>query len=84
MNAEAFAGFSNWRVPTRDELLTIVDLSAGPPLIDRIFGPTQASFYWSSTEIDLGIAWVVLFSNGNANLANKVFGFHVRAVRAGP
>src|SRR4029453_2639143 len=55
VNTEAFAGFTNWRVPTREELLSIVDTSVAMcgralPCIDPIFGPTQASEYWSSTE----------------------------------
>lgn len=86
VNAEVFAGFNNWRVPTRDELLTIVDMNTGPPRIDPIFGPTQAADYWSSTDFhDDNFARVVSFFWGVASVANKSFEFdvHVRAVRAG-
>lgn len=52
VNAEGgtgFAGFTNWRVPTKDELFAIVDKSSwacgyGTPCIDPIFGPTQILF----------------------------------------
>ena len=74
-------------MPTRDQLLTILDLNAGPPLIDPIFGATQASRYWSSTEFLTGAAFTVFFfDNGIADVGVdlKFNEFHVRAVRAGP
>ncbi|MBI3989952.1 MAG: DUF1566 domain-containing protein [candidate division NC10 bacterium] len=52
VNQEGFAGYTDWRAPTLDELLTIVDCSSGAPCIDPIFGPTASRFYWSATEID--------------------------------
>lgn len=88
VNAEAFAGFTNWRVPTREELLSIVDTSvatcrSGTPCIDVIFGPTQASEYWSSTEVSPNVAWVVIFSSGNLKFGTKSDPVPVRAVRSG-
>jgi len=49
-----YAGHCDWRLPTVEELQTIVDLSAsgcgmGDPCIDPAFGPASAFFYWSST-----------------------------------
>ena len=89
VNAEAFAGFSNWRVPTREELLSIVDTSVATcdrstPCIDAIFGPTQASEYWSSTEVSPNVAWIVIFSSGNLMFGTKSDRALVRAVRNGP
>jgi hypothetical protein len=89
VNAEAFAGFTNWRVPTREELLSIVDTSVATcgrdmPCIDPIFGPTQASEYWSSTEVSPNVAWVVIFSSGNLKFGTKIDRVLVRAVRSGP
>jgi hypothetical protein len=83
VNAEAFAGFSNWRVPTRDELLTIVDCHGGAACVDPIFGPTQVEVHWSATEIDPAFAWYVNFiSGGMAASEWKMAEFAVRAVRA--
>jgi hypothetical protein len=88
VNAEAFAGFTNWRVPTREELLSIVDTSVATcgrdmPCIDPIFGPTQASEYWSSTEVSPNVSWVVIFSSGNLKFGTKIDRVLVRAVRSG-
>jgi len=88
VNAEAFAGFTDWRVPTRDELATIrvpFPLCGTSPCIDPIFGPTGASFYWSATESDADGAWGVLFADGRVLIASKILiDISVRAVRGGP
>jgi len=44
LNEGRFAGHSDWRLPTRQELLSIVDASKWPR-INEIFGPTNAA--WS-------------------------------------
>jgi len=73
MNEERFAGHSDWRLPTRQELLSIVDASKYPR-INEIFGPTNAAwtpyptcFYWTSetrTEIPGDhSAWSVNFGS---------------------
>jgi hypothetical protein len=64
-------GRTGWRLPTIQELLSLVDRSVPPP------GPTlpsghpftnvQSSFYWSATSRDLNAtdAWAVGFVNGD-------------------
>lgn len=82
VNAERFAGFSDWRVPTQSELQGIVDGSVGPPFIDTVFGPTQATHYWSSTEIDDENTDVVFFGPAEElPYLNENEGAYVRAVR---
>ena len=87
VNAEVFAGFTDWRVPTRDEL---AGLLLGPfpcddrnPCIDPIFDPTASSVYWSATEVVPNSAWFVNFANSvvNFGLTNEVSAARVRAVR---
>ncbi len=81
-----FAGHSDWRLPTPDELGSIVDCSFGIPCINQtVFGPTQPSGYWSTTTVAGNpiLAWAVdfldaLVGNGTKNLTG-----YVRGVRSG-
>ena len=87
-----FAGQCDWRLPTRDELLTIAT-PAYPacmtgPCIDPAFGPTDVagSFYWSATTVSATTpesAWGVFFSNGAVDNILKGNDSPVRAVRGG-
>ena len=85
-----FASHCDWRLPTSAELQTIVDLTAtgcgtGSPCIDSTFGPTVASFYWSSTTLSGTplVAWVVDFDVGSEDFGTKILTGYVRAVRGG-
>jgi len=86
VNAAAFAGFSDWRVPTSEELLTIVDRNVmtcdrGPACIDPLFGATEPFDYWSSKEVSPNVAWIGNFPRGILRFGTKSDGAHVRAVR---
>jgi len=43
LNAEAFAGHSDWRLPTDDELSSLIDLDQSAPPIDPVFHRDCAS-----------------------------------------
>jgi hypothetical protein len=84
VNAEYFAGRSDWRVASVGELIEILDLRYSPT-IAPIFGPTGASDYWTSTPNPdyPGYAWYVSFGNGYTSFDFQG-GRYVRAVRGGP
>jgi len=87
-----FNSHCDWRLPTIAELRTIVALSApgcgsGSPCIDPIFGPTDASGYWSSTTLagsqNTILAWFLDFALGDTSNVVKTTHVLVRAVRGG-
>jgi len=76
-------GYSDWRLPNRNELQTLVDYSRYNPA--TTFPNTQASYYWSSTTYvyDTSLAWYVGFYDGVHATYGKSSGLYVRAVRGG-
>ncbi len=89
INAIALCGYSDWRLPTVDELATIVDSSVPTPgpTIDRNYFPNTRSArgFWTSTPHLLGseYAWEVNFSSGSIDGNYKNAGAYVRLVRGG-
>lgn len=87
MNATNRCGFNtDWRLPTRRELLSIVHNGAWSPAIDSAYFPgTASNWYWSADTYAPGpaFAWFVYFYDGNTNVDNKSNSFYVRLVRSG-
>lgn len=80
-------GFTDWRLPTINELQTIVNYGAYNPAIHKeIFPGIKSSWYWSATSYagDSTVAWVVDFSAGGVDGTYKTDSYYVRCVRSGP
>ena len=70
VNAEKLCGFDDWRVPSRDELFSISDLTRAdrPPTANtEIFAFMQAAEYWTrfdySTQHESAWAWNFLYGH---------------------
>jgi len=78
------AGHADWRLPTRQELQTILDLTRHDPAIDTsLFPGTKAEAYWSGCRLaaDPGFAWIVNFLHGLVYHYHRDYDARVRAVR---
>jgi len=73
---------SDWRLPTVEELLTLIDYKKNDPAIDPVF-KAKSAYYWTSTPYagGSGYAWVVGFFNGYTNWYLRDGDDDVRPVR---
>ena len=80
------AGYSDWRLPNRVELQSLLDYTRYDPAIDTMaFPDTKSAYYWSSTTFvyETTRAWRVRFYDGVVFMYNKPKTHYVRAVRGG-
>ena len=85
LNQYRLCNAANWRLPTREELRSIVDYSVtypGPTVDIRYFPDTVAQFYWSSTTDadDKNSAWGIGFAFGYDYAYGKDTAARVRLV----
>jgi hypothetical protein len=84
VNKQGLCGNKDWRLPTRKELLSIVDNGQLKPAIDTSYFPnTPSAHFWSSSPYadQAGSAWQVYFQYGEALPQDKGEGGQVRLVR---
>jgi hypothetical protein len=79
-------GHSDWRLPDRHELLTIVDLSRYEPAIDTSVFKSAARWNWTRTPCAWSSThvWIVHFGLGDVAYDNRSGGGLARAVRVAP
>jgi hypothetical protein len=87
VNTAALCGFSDWRMPTQRELLTLVHFGTQTPSIDAIYFPNTnvSDAFWSGSSYvpNPAGAWVVDFSTGETAAGTKSGTNYVRLVRGG-
>lgn len=84
-----YAGYSDWRLPNRRELFSIVDFgTTNDPSINKTYFSNTQYIYWTSTTcaLDATYAFLIFFQNpsGVVQALPKTWEIDIRCVRAGP
>ncbi len=83
LNAKRFAGFNDWRLPTLEEAMSLMEPAKkhGDLYIDPVFDGTQR-YIWTADKADsAGVAWVVVFDYGLCYRSHVTGYSSVRVVR---
>jgi len=76
-------GYSDWELPTIDQLMTITDKKKYKPSLKTSFKNFKSDYYWTSSEyVDADEkVWIVSFLDGGDFYNNKKNLYYVRCVR---
>jgi len=82
-NTNSDHGYSDWRLPNKNELASLVEDACNAPAINSTVFPATSGNYWSSSPYanDDKSAWGVHFNNGLVSGEHKNNTYPVRLVR---
>ncbi|NEQ97587.1 MAG: DUF1566 domain-containing protein [Cyanothece sp. SIO2G6] len=82
LNTDRFAGFSDWRLPTLAEAMSLMEPQAYNNYhISPRFEQQAAPFMWTSDYAEDGQIWMLYFYDGLLDTEGEAFNAWVRAVR---
>jgi len=87
INATGLCGANSWRLPTLEELQSILQAETQNPAINATYFPnTQSDAYWTATigSSDPNLAWSINFAQGNSSSDLKTHAYSVRLVHDEP
>lgn len=84
LNNQKFGGYNDWRLPTLEEGMSLMEPRRVNLYIDPMFDKTQ-NWIWTADKIFKERAWVINFSGGHclSSSVNSNRNEYVRAVRSG-
>ena len=77
-------GFTDWRLPNINELISITNYSLQKDITQEVFRVTFKRYYWSSTTVvnSDANAWAINFGDGLSHNPHKSQAYHaIRCVR---
>ncbi len=86
LNAKKYGGFSDWRLPNKDELRSIIDYGRTNPAVDPWYFPDcRSDLYWTSVPYNMQkpFVWGIFFGLGSGICYAPSSERYVRAVRGG-
>lgn|GEM_PF-659712 len=83
LNRAKYAGFSDWRVPTLEEVASLLENKENRYnlFIDTVFSSVQ-KYIWTCDTFSNNKAWLIDFYGGDANPIEKTVNAFVRPVRS--